>query len=173
MISNHLTAECLPLFSANGSFRKTHKSKLLEKLTHQLVYVPSCIALIDMGMIWRFASPTAEDREKGDGTRYTWGDYSQKVVSIILARHVNATKIICVNDPYDHAQSIKDKEHDLHVQGEGHIPNVFMKSSHLFPSPHEFKTLLCCPGNKKHLQNLIKGRLSQIAMSVNRRNSIW
>ena len=126
VMKHPLTEECLQLFNTNGTFRKTQKSKLLEKLTQQSINVPSYIALIDMGMIWRVASPTAEDREKGDGTRYTWGDYAQKVCSIILARHVNATKFICVNDPYDHAESIKDNEHDLRVQGQGHIPNVFI-----------------------------------------------
>ena len=103
VMKHPLTEECLQLFNTNGTFRKTQKSKLLEKLTQQSINVPSYIALIDMGMIWRVASPTAEDREKGDGTRYTWGDYAQKVCSIILARHVNATNIICVNDPYSHA----------------------------------------------------------------------
>ena len=28
-------------------------------------------AVIDMGLIWRLASPTTEDREKPDGTNYT------------------------------------------------------------------------------------------------------
>ena len=40
-----LTEECLPLFNTNGTFRKTQKSKLLEKLTQQPIKVPSYIAL--------------------------------------------------------------------------------------------------------------------------------
>ena len=64
-------------------------------------------ALVDMGMMWHLASPTAEERVKSDGSPYTWGDYTNKIGSLILARHVNATTIICINDPYDYAESIK------------------------------------------------------------------
>ena len=78
-----------------------------------------------MGMIWRLASPTAEERVKSDGSPYTWGDYTEKIVSILLARHVSATTIICINDPYDYAESIKDDEHQLRIQGQGPIPNVY------------------------------------------------
>ncbi len=69
---------------------KTQKSKLLQKLTLQPIDVQSYTALVDMGMIWRLASPTAEDKEKGDGSPYTWGDYTNKIASMILARHVHA-----------------------------------------------------------------------------------
>ena len=86
------------------------------------------MALVDMGMIWRLASPTAEDREKGGGSPYTWGNYTNKIVSMILERHVDATTIISINDPYDYTESIKDDERELRIQGQGHIPNVFMKS---------------------------------------------
>ena len=98
VMKHRLTEECLSLFNVNGTFRKTQKSKLLEKLTQQPINVPSYTALIDMGMMWQLASPTSEDREKGDGSLYTWGDYTNKIASIILAHHVNATTIICVND---------------------------------------------------------------------------
>ena len=70
------------------------------------------IALIDVGMIWRMATLTAEDRQTQDGTTYKWSDYAQKVSSIIFARHNDATRIICVND-YDTAYSTKDDERDL------------------------------------------------------------
>ena len=73
----------------------------------QPLHVNSYTALVDMGMIWHLASPTAEERVKSDGSRYTWGDYTEKIVSFLLARHVNATTIICINDPYDYAESIK------------------------------------------------------------------
>ena len=49
-----------------------------------------------------------------------------KIMSVILARHVNATTIICINDPYVYAESIKDDECDLHIQGQGPIPNVYI-----------------------------------------------
>lgn len=70
-----------------------------------------------MGMIWRMATSSAEDRQMQDGTPYKWSDYVHKVSSIILARHGDADHIICVNDPYDAAYSTKDDEQDLRVQG--------------------------------------------------------
>jgi len=57
-----------------------------------------------MGMMWRLASPTTEERVKSDGSPYTWGDYTEKIVSMILKRHVSATTIICINDPYDYVE---------------------------------------------------------------------
>lgn len=84
---------------------------------------------------------------------------------MILARHVNATTIICINDPYDYKESIKDDERELRIQGQGHIPNVFMKSGDTFPSACKFKTILCSAGNKKRLQSLIKAQLSETSMS--------
>ena len=73
--------------------------------------------MVDPGMMWPFATPTAEDRDKGDGFPYTWDDYTSKIVSLILARHADATTIICVNDPYNKTESIKDDERDLRIQG--------------------------------------------------------
>ncbi|KAK7068464.1 hypothetical protein SK128_003533 [Halocaridina rubra] len=73
------------------------------------------IVLIDMGTIWRKAIPSTEDRQMQDGTPYKWLDYVHKLSSIILARHGNAERIICVNDPYDAAYSTKDDERDLRV----------------------------------------------------------
>ena len=81
-------------------------------------------ALVDKGMIWRLTSPIAEERVKSYGSPYSWGDYTEKIVSILLARHVNATTIICINDLYDYAESIKDDERQLRIQGQGPIPNV-------------------------------------------------
>ena len=52
-------------------------------------------AVIDMGLIWRLATPTTEDKEKPDGTTYTWGDYAQKLVELVISRHNKAEQIIC------------------------------------------------------------------------------
>ncbi len=85
---------------------------------------------------------------------------------MILARHVNASTIICIHNPYDCTVSIKDDERELHIQGQGHIPNVFMKSDDQFPSPRVFKTILCSAGNKKRLQAQIETQLSEISQSI-------
>ena len=105
-----------------------------------------------MGMIWRMATLSAEDRQTQEGTPYKWLDYVQKVSSIILVRHCDAHRIICVNDPYNAAYSTKDDERDLRVQGKVHVPNTYMKLDDPFPSAKAFKTLLCSASNKARLQ---------------------
>jgi len=64
-----VTHECLPIFNINGTMKKVHKSKIIEKLhTEPMETVPDkYIALVDMGFLWRLATPSAEDREKPDG----------------------------------------------------------------------------------------------------------
>lgn len=47
-----ITEECLTIFNVNGTFRKTQKSKILQKMIQQSVDVPSYTTLVDMGMIW-------------------------------------------------------------------------------------------------------------------------
>ena len=44
------------------------------------------------------------------GTLYKWSDYVHNVSSIILARHADADRIICVIDPYNAAYSTKGDE---------------------------------------------------------------
>ena len=107
-----------------------------------------------------------EDRDKGDGSPYTWGDYVNKMASMFLARHTDANSIICVNDPYGQTESIKDDERELRIQGHGHILNVFMKAGDAFPSAREFKTIMCSSGNKKRLKTMIKAQLTGIAQSI-------
>jgi hypothetical protein len=68
-----------------------------------------------------------------------------------FGRGLNAATIICINDPYDYAESIKDDERELCIQGQGPIPNVYMKPADLFPTACKFKTILCSAGNKKRL----------------------
>ena len=88
-------------------YRKTQKSKLIQKFSFQPVDLQEpYIVLI----------------ESSD----EWSDYVQKVSSIIFC-HNNATRIICVNDPYDTAYSTKDDKRDLRVQGRAHVPNIYMK----------------------------------------------
>ena len=68
IMKHRITAECLPIFNANGTFRKVQKSNLLEKLSLNPVNAPRLYtALVDMGLIWHLATPIPEDREKLDG----------------------------------------------------------------------------------------------------------
>ena len=167
LLEHRVVEECVSLFNSNGTYRKTQKSKLVQKFSLQSVDLQEpYVALIDMGMIWRMATPTAEDRQTQDGTPYKWSDYVHKVSSIILARHGNAHRIVCVNDPYNTAYSTKDDERDLRVQGREHVPNIYMKLGNPFPSAREFKTLLCSISNKERLQKLICSYLTDLAQNV-------
>ena len=95
LLEHRVVEECVSLFNSNGTYRKTQKSKLVQKFSLQSVDLQEpYVALIDMGMIWRMATPTAEDRQMQDSTPYKWSDYVHKVSSIILARHGNAHRIV-------------------------------------------------------------------------------
>ena len=102
-----------------------------------------------MDMIWSMAAPTAEDRQTEDGTPYNWSDYVHKVSSIILARHGDADRIICVNDPYDAAY---DEERDLRVQGKAHVLNTYVNLAD--PSPVPERSKRCIVNNKGQLQEI-------------------
>ena len=85
ILEHRVTDECLSIFNVNGTTRKVQKSKLQEKLTMTPIPEPNIYtSIIDMGLIWRLAAPTNEDREKGDGTKYTWRDFAEKVVQSVL-----------------------------------------------------------------------------------------
>ena len=93
-----VTDECLPIFNVNGTMRKTQKSKLVQKLQMETLKVNNYIVIVDMGFLWHLASPTAEDREKTDNSRFTWRDYTSKPFSLVMARHRQASAVIMVND---------------------------------------------------------------------------
>ena len=134
VMCHRVTTECLSKFNANGTMRKGQKSKLQQKLSMNTIPEPDTyISIIDMGLIWHLATPTTEDRAKMDGTKYTWGDFADKLVHFMLARHKHAEQIICVNDPYNLPYSIKDSERILR-QENLNIPNIYMKLGDVFPS---------------------------------------
>ena len=145
LVKYRITEECLTLFNVNASSRWT------QKLVQQPIAVPFYTALVDMRMIWHLASPTIDDREKPNGSSYMWIDYTKKVISMLLVWHVDTSTIIWINDPYDRTESIKDDERELRIQGQGHIPNVYMKSTDKSSSIRDFKTFICNSRNKKRL----------------------
>ena len=67
-----VTDECLPIFNINGTMKKVQKSKLIDKLNLQPIanVQEGYIAIVDMGFLWRLATPSVEDREKSDGTTF-------------------------------------------------------------------------------------------------------
>ena len=160
-----LTDECLSMYYADGSQRKPAKSKLLEHLNlNTVVNIPTeYSSLVDMGFIWRLATPTAEDRERvrRDGRSYLWLDYLEKVVSLVLSRHPAAITTILVNDIYNKPISIKDEEHERRAAKYIGAGNKFPKPRDPFPSPSEYNAFLSVSGNKTYLQSLIKNHLLQ------------
>ena len=56
-----VTDECLPIFNINGTMKKVQKSKLLEKMNFQGIEPTpdQYVALVDMGFLWRIATPSA------------------------------------------------------------------------------------------------------------------
>ena len=51
-----------------GRSEKNQKSKPLQKVIQQPQYIASYTAVVDVGMIWRLATPIVDDRIKGDGS---------------------------------------------------------------------------------------------------------
>ena len=137
LLEHRVVEECMTLFNSDDIYRKTQKSKLIQKLSLQSIDLQKpYVAVVDMDMIWSMAAPTAEDRQTKDGTPYNWSDYVHKVSSIILARRGDADCIICVNDA---AYSTKDDERDLRVQGKAHVPNTYMNLADPSPVPERSK----------------------------------
>ncbi len=122
-------------------------------------------SIVDMGLIWHLAAPTTEDREKGNDTKYTWGDYAEKVVRSVPTRHRHAERIICINDPYDQKFTIKDSERMLRQKGTP-ISNVYMKSEDKFPPIKDFHALLGNPGNKIRLQAFLQTAFENTASAT-------
>ena len=134
-LEGRVIEECLSMFNIDGSIRK---SKLLQLLSMEPVTeIPlGYISVVDMGLIWRLATPTPEDREakRRDGSEYRWINYLDKILVIITSRHADAYIIILVNDRYDIPYSIKDDERDRRAAKYPHIANVFPKPDDNFPN---------------------------------------
>ena len=158
VLSWRVTEECLSLYNVDGSMRKTAKSKLLERFNlDSVVERPQDYAsLVDMGMIWRLATPTADDRESRnrDGSQYHWSDYLDKICTLIFSRHAGARLIVLLNDKYSLPFSIKDDEHDRRAAKHPHIPNVFPKPENTFPAAAEFNKLMLNSGKRPDCRNL-------------------
>ena len=100
LLEHRVVEECVALFNCNGTYRKTQRSKRIQKFSLQYVDLQEpYIAIVDIGIIWRMATLSAEDRQTQDGTSYKWSDYVHKLASIILSRHGEDKRIFCVNDP--------------------------------------------------------------------------
>ena len=63
ILVRRISDECLSMVNADGSIRKTEKSKLLQSFNRQPVIDKRRVyfSIVDMGLIWLFATPTSED----------------------------------------------------------------------------------------------------------------
>ena len=114
----------------------------------------------------RLATPSPEDREKDDETHFTWLDHTNKLFSLVIARHLKASEIIFINDPCDLKTRIKDSEHERRTGGAaytGGARNIFIKRNNKLPSPNEFKTVFKNSGNKIRLQQFLKKEFRLLA----------
>ena len=66
LLEHRVVEGCMVLFNSDVTFRKTQTKFSLQYVYLQEPYV----ALVDMGMTWRMATPTAEDRQTQGGTLY-------------------------------------------------------------------------------------------------------
>ena len=92
---------------------KTQKSKLLQSFAFaplDFTDLQNYTAVVYMVFFWRLCMPTAEDREKGDETKYTWADYANKIFFTITNQHLNVKTVIFVNDPYGVIDLVKAEE---------------------------------------------------------------
>ena len=105
--------------------------------------------------------PATDEKSPDTDENYKWRDYGHNVANTILARHRNATKIICVNDVYDSTYSTKDDERILREKGLGNIPNEHYKPDGNFPSRTKFNKILRKPDNKIRLQKFFLKALKE------------
>ena len=120
-------------FNADGSMRKTAKSKLNQSFSRHLLHeVPSAyISLVDMELIWRVASHISDDNDAKtrNGKNYVWHYYLNKVWSMVYSSHNNATTIILINDNYTVLTSIKEEEHKYGAVTHTNLSNVYPKEA--------------------------------------------
>ena len=115
-------------------------------------------------------APTSADREKGDGTVYTWKYYGDKVFEITLRSHRSAFIIIAVNDYCGNdVINVKDGERQKRsasIVG-GQTKNVVPAKERHFPGIKEFNSFFQNPLNKIHLQAFLKSHFALKCKQIN------
>ena len=98
---------------------------------------------------------SAEDKDKGDETKYTWSDYVSKIFFTAMNQHSHAKAVIFVNDPYDATNSVKGEEH-LRRNFINWSKNVYIKSNDELPNKTNLLTFFTNKPSKIRLQNFLK-----------------
>lgn len=157
VMTHRLTDVPLSLFNVDKGMRKNVKSKLFtcfntDQQLHESDDNVRRVAIVDMGFIWRYCTPTKEDRE----SNFTWGDYAKKIYNTIHTRHPDTSEFHLINDRYD-VNDIKDSEHQRRV-GSSFIKgsaNVFPKRDNQVPSAMELNHFFKNSANKERLQRFL------------------
>ena len=123
----------------------------------------SYISIVDMGFIWRLATPSIADHESADGD-FTWENYATKIFNIIHQCHLNAIEYHLVNDRYDVELSVKDAENQkrnaMFLEGSR---NIFPSSTLAAPPARNFNSFFGNAKNKIRLQDFLFKQLREIA----------
>ena len=175
ILENRVTDESLSHFNPNGTMVKTQKSKLI----HTFTFVPSdnfdmqdYTAVVDMEFFWRICMLSAEDKEKGDETKYTWSDYASKIFFTVKNLHSSAKALIFVNDRYDVTDSIKEEEH-LRRNCMNWSKNIYIKSNDKLPNKTSLLTIFTNKSNKIRLQNFLKTEFQKLSQPYPRKELIY
>ena len=152
-----LTKICLPLFNINGQMRKAVKSNFINSFEIHKTTLEgvSYISIVEMGFIWRLATPSIANRESAERD-FTWGNYATKIFNIFLQHHPNAIEYHLVNDRYDVELSIKDAEHQkrnsMFLEGSR---NIFPSSNLAVLLARTFNSFFGNAKNKIRLQDFL------------------
>ena len=160
-----LTEICLPLFNINGQMRKAVKSNFINSFEIHKTTLEgvSYISIVEMGFIWRLATPSIANRESAE-CDFTWGNYATKIFNIFLQHHPNAIEYHLVNDRYDVELSIKDAEHQkrnsMFLEGSR---NIFPSSNLAVLLARTFNSFFGNAKNKIRLQDFLFKELTEFA----------
>src|SRR6218665_735332 len=163
-----VTDECPSLCDVDGSMRKTMKSKLLDLFNSEATRPTEkpwkFDSLVDMGLIWRLAIPTPEDREVRNWTdrsrptivATTWINYSALSSSHASQMHASkASSMTSTTSPSaSRIKSITDEQQNIYTS------QIFSPSlKTLFPSAVEFLKFTVTSGSKVSLQRLVNEQM--------------
>ena len=167
-IMNHwFTDECLSIFNTNRSMVKVQRSKLVQMLHWK--ETPDWQLRTYISILWRFAAPLTEDRERNDGSPFTWKDYSPKLFNMICMRHPRFKLLILVNDSYNLDVCIKDLEHDRCNTKKPHIcsaENIVIRANNTLPSSKDLNDFFKNNSNKIRLQQFLKAQFTAEAKTL-------
>ena len=108
-------------------------------------------------------------------SHFTWKDYTTKIFSSIISRHIDASTTIFVNDPYDDAESLKSEEHAKHKSNlyiYGH-KNVHIRPMNDLPSKTSLINFFINKSNKMSLQEFLKIEFRQQLKSFPEKTYIY